>query len=62
MEALGAGVTEFEVGDRVFGVNAKGGAHAEFISMPESAPLAHMPTDMTFEEAVAVCDGALLAL
>ncbi len=43
-------------------MNAKGGAHAEFISMQESAPLAHMPTGTTFEEAAAVCDGALLAL
>ena len=62
VEAVGAAVTEFAVGDPVFGVNAKGGAHAEFISMPESAPLAPMPTGVTFEEAAAVCDGALLAL
>ena len=62
VEAVGAAVTDFAVGDRVFGVNAKGGAHAEFISMPESAPLAPMPTGVTFEEAAAVCDGALLAL
>ena len=62
VEAVGTAVTEFAVGDRVFGVNAKGGAHAEFISMRESAPLAHMPTGVTFEEAAAVCDGALLAL
>ena len=62
VEAVGAAVTEFAVGDRVFGVNAKGGAHAEFISVPESAPLAHMPAGVTFEEAAAVCDGALLAL
>ena len=62
VEAVGAAVTQFEVGDRVFGVNAKGGAHAEFISMRESAPVAHMPTGITFEEAAAVCDGAILAL
>ena len=62
VEAVGTAVTEFAVGDRVFGVNAKGGAHAEFISMRASAPLAHMPTGVTFEEAAAVCDGALLAL
>jgi NADPH:quinone reductase-like Zn-dependent oxidoreductase len=30
--------------------------------MHESAPLAHMPTNMTYEEAGAVCDGAMLAL
>ena len=62
VEAVGAAVSEFAVGDRVFGVNAKGGAHAEFISMRESAPLAHMPTRVTFAEAAAVCDGAMLAL
>jgi NADPH:quinone reductase-like Zn-dependent oxidoreductase len=62
VEAVGADVTGFAVGDRVFGVNARGGAHAEFISMRESAPLAHMPAGTAFEEAAAVCDGALLAL
>jgi NADPH:quinone reductase-like Zn-dependent oxidoreductase len=64
VEAVGAAVTEFAVGDRVFGSTAafRSGAHAEFISMPESAPLAHMPAGMTFEEAAAVSDGAILAL
>ena len=62
VEAVGAAVNEFAVGDHVFGVNAKGGAHAEFISVRESAPLAQMPTGVTFEEAAAVCDGALLGL
>jgi NADPH:quinone reductase-like Zn-dependent oxidoreductase len=61
VEALGAAVTEFEVGDHVFGVKGFG-AHAEFICMRESAPLAHKPADMTFEEAAAVCDGASIAL
>jgi NADPH:quinone reductase-like Zn-dependent oxidoreductase len=61
VEAVGAAVTEFAVGDQVFGVNGSG-AHAEFVCMPESAPLAHKPTGMTFEEAAAVIDGASLAL
>src|SRR5207244_530623 len=30
--------------------------------MRESAPLAHKPAGMSFEEAAAVCDGAILAL
>jgi NADPH:quinone reductase-like Zn-dependent oxidoreductase len=61
--AVGPAVTEFEVGDHVFGVSARtAGAHAEFISLPEKAPLAHMPTGMTFEDAAAVPDGAILAL
>jgi NADPH:quinone reductase-like Zn-dependent oxidoreductase len=63
VEAAGAAVTEFEVGDQVFGVNAwKFGAHAEFVCMRESAALAHMPAGMSFEEAAAVCDGVILAL
>ena len=61
VEAVGAAVTEFKVGDHVFGVNGFG-AHAEFVCVRESAPLAHKPTGMTFEEAAAVCDGASLAL
>jgi NADPH:quinone reductase-like Zn-dependent oxidoreductase len=61
VEAVGAAVTEFEVGDRVFGVRGAG-AHAEFICARESAPLAHMPAGMAFEEAAAVCDGACIAL
>ncbi|HYH27351.1 MAG TPA: NAD(P)-dependent alcohol dehydrogenase [Actinomycetota bacterium] len=63
VEAVGPAVKGFAVGDRVFGVSSKtAGAHAEFISLPESAPLAEMPADMPFEEAAAVCDGAILAL
>src|ERR1700730_1026353 len=63
VEAVGATVTEFKVGDHVFGINPwKFGTHAEFICMPENAALAHMPAGMAFDEAAAVCDGAILAL
>jgi len=61
VEAVGAAVSQFQVGDHVFGISGFG-AHAEFICVRESAPLAHKPTGMTFEEAAAVCDGASLAL
>lgn len=61
--AVGAAVSQFAVGERVFGVNAgKFGAHAEFVCLRESAPLAPLPAGMTFVEAAAVCDGAILAL
>jgi NADPH:quinone reductase-like Zn-dependent oxidoreductase len=46
----------------VFGCPTLFGAHAEFICLPESAPLAHKPAGMSFEEASAVCDGAIQAL
>jgi NADPH:quinone reductase-like Zn-dependent oxidoreductase len=61
IEAIGAGVREFRVGERVFGVKGFG-ANAEFVCVRESAPVAHMPHGMTFEEAAAVCDGVCMAL
>jgi NADPH:quinone reductase-like Zn-dependent oxidoreductase len=61
VEAVGEAVTEFEVGDRVFGVRDFG-ANAEYACIPESGVLAHMPAGTTFEEAAAMCDGAIQAL
>jgi NADPH:quinone reductase-like Zn-dependent oxidoreductase len=63
VEAVGAAVREFAVGDHVFGTSGlRFGAHAEFMSIPESARIARMPAGMSFEEAAPVCDGALNAL
>jgi NADPH:quinone reductase-like Zn-dependent oxidoreductase len=65
VEAVGAAVTEFEVGDEVFGVqgyNRPFGTYAEFVNIRASGPLARKPAGMTFEEAAAVCDGAIEAL
>ena len=58
--AVGANVTEFEVGDRVFGLRS--GSHAEYICAREAGVLAHVPAGMAFEEAAAVCDGGTQAL
>ena len=60
VQEIGAAVTEFRVGDEVFGI--KGGANAEYICVRESGVMAHKPLGMIFEEAASVCDGALLAL
>jgi NADPH:quinone reductase-like Zn-dependent oxidoreductase len=60
VEAVGAAVSEFEVGDEVFGL--RWGAHAEYVCVRETAALAHKPAGMTFEEAAAVCDGAIIAM
>ena len=60
VEAAGATVTEFAVGDRVFGVRS--GANAEFVCVREQGALAHMPAGLSFEEAAAVSDGAIIAL
>ena len=60
--AVGASVREFHVGDRVFGGPRGFGAHAEFICLKESGPIAHIPAAMSFEDAAAVCDGTNEAL
>jgi NADPH:quinone reductase-like Zn-dependent oxidoreductase len=63
VEQVGAAVTQFQPGDRVFGVNAdRFGAHAEYVCVREAAPLAKLPAGLTFDEGAAVCDGAILAL
>ncbi len=60
VEEVGAAVTEFRVGDEVFGV--EDGANAEYVAVRESGVIAPKPTGLTFEEAAAVPDGSLLAL
>jgi NADPH:quinone reductase-like Zn-dependent oxidoreductase len=61
--AVGASVSEFAVGERVFGNSGLGfGAHAEFLCIRESARIASMPANMGFEEAAAVSDGFLNAV
>jgi NADPH:quinone reductase-like Zn-dependent oxidoreductase len=55
-------VSQFAVGDDIFGSPPGFGAHAELICLPESAALARKPAGMSFEEAAAVCDGAMQAL
>ena len=63
VEAVGAAVTQFAPGDRVFGLNAdRFGAHAEFVCARQSAPLAKLPSGIGFDEGAAVCDGVILAL
>ena len=60
VERVGAGVTSFAPGDRVFGMRA--GAHAELLRVREAGVVATIPEGWTFEEAAAVCDGAFQAL
>jgi NADPH:quinone reductase-like Zn-dependent oxidoreductase len=60
--AVGGDVTSFTEGDAVFGLSEEYGAHAEHLSVPESAPVARKPAGVTHEQAAATCDGATLAL
>jgi NADPH:quinone reductase-like Zn-dependent oxidoreductase len=56
VEAIGAAVTRFAVGDRVFGL--RNGAHADYLCVREAGFVSRMPAELTFEEAAAICDGA----
>ena len=60
VDEVGAAVTQLQVGDEVFGV--KGGANAEYVAVRELGVIASKPAGLTFEEATAIPDGALLAL
>jgi NADPH:quinone reductase-like Zn-dependent oxidoreductase len=63
VEAIGGGVTSFEVGDKVFGYNeGPFGAHAEYLSIPEDASLATMPANLTYQEAAPSTEGSHYAL
>jgi NADPH:quinone reductase-like Zn-dependent oxidoreductase len=55
IEEIGSAVTQFAVGDRVFGL--RNGSHAEYVCVREQGLLAPMPTGMSFAEAAGVCDG-----
>ena len=61
VEAIGAQVTTFAPGDRVFGLTPAGyGGHAEYLCWSQDEALALMPDGMDFHEAV-VCEGAWYA-
>jgi NADPH:quinone reductase-like Zn-dependent oxidoreductase len=63
VEAVGGVVSEFAVGDRVFGTSGLGfGAYAEFMCMRASRRIVPMPAGMSFEDAAPTFDGALNAL
>ncbi len=58
---VGPDVTEFAVGDRVFGVNQRTfAANAEFMRNRERDPITTMPPGLTYAEAAAVPDGIVL--
>lgn len=63
IEAIGKGVTLFRAGDPVFGMSPdRFGAHAEYLCLPEDKPLVTTSPQMSYEEAVGICDGATTAL
>lgn len=63
VESVGRDVTTFDPGDKVFGYNeGRFGAHAELLAVPHTAPLAPMPTGMTFGAVAPATEGAHYAL
>lgn len=63
VDAVGADVTRFKVGDAVFGYRGQDlGANAELLCMAEDGLVALKPDNMTHEQAAAVPYGALTAL
>ncbi len=63
IEAIGNKVKTFKIGDQVFGLSTfKFGTHAEYVCMSEEKSIAIKPTNMTYSEAAAVCDGLMLAI
>lgn len=61
---VGDAVESFRPGDEVFGdvMYHGGGAFAEYVCVPETAPIAHKPASLTFAEASTLPQAALIAL
>ena len=60
---IGKDVKSFNVGDRVVGTTPGYGAYAEYICQTEeNSTLAKIPSNISYEDATACCDGFLTAL
>lgn len=63
VEALGAGVSEFAEGDRVFGFrDDRFGGHGEYLTMNEDSMIAKIPGGLSYQEAAPILEGAHYAL
>jgi NADPH:quinone reductase-like Zn-dependent oxidoreductase len=63
IEAVGASVTNFKVGDAVVGYPSfPNGCHAEYRTMKASDRIVRKPDALSFEEAAAMCFGGATAL
>ena len=63
VDAVGAGVTRFKPGDRVFGTpGLRLGGYAEYACMPANGALARIPASVTFEQAATLPVGGIEAL
>lgn len=63
IEAIGANVSRYQVGDRVFGYNDKQfGGHAEYMLMHEEGTMDTIPNKFNFNEAAPLLEGSHYAL
>lgn len=64
VEAVGRAVESFRPGDEVLGdvMYHGGGAFAEYVCVPETAPLVHKPASLSFAEAATLPQAAVIAL
>jgi NADPH:quinone reductase-like Zn-dependent oxidoreductase len=62
VEAVGKNVTQFRVGDEIFGMTERFGAFAEYVCVAETAPMVKKPENMSFEQAAAVPQATHIAL
>ncbi len=63
IDSIGKDVKSFKVGDKVFGLSCiVFGAHAEYISVKEKGSITTMPSNLKYEEVVALCEGPWLAV
>ncbi len=62
VDAVGAKIGGFAVGDRVWGIDDMGaGSHAEYLVIREGDTIARMPDGLSFEDAVACVEGGWYA-
>lgn len=62
IDAVGPGVTDLSIGDRVFGsMGFGGGAHAEYLTIAANGRVLPLPASLSFEEGAAFFFGGLTA-
>jgi NADPH:quinone reductase-like Zn-dependent oxidoreductase len=63
VDAIGEQVSQFKIGDPVFGLNLnKFGTHAEYVCIAENKAIAQKPANVSYEEAASVCDGLMMGI